>query len=142
MGLRRFGSDGHLPAGHLAGPRVVGLAAGGAEHLRHEVELPRHLVPSNVVTAVGVELRERRCHAVAGLDESGQALAPAIVGHTDDDGLEHPRVGPAGLLELLGEALLSLVAVALPNPPTQHYWAVALHTVHDTRTVFRTPLPH
>src|SRR3546814_9518803 len=91
MGLQSFGSDGHLPAGHLAGPRVVGLAAGGAEHLRNEVELPRHLVPSNVVTAVGVKLREGGRHAVAGLDDSGHALAPAIVGHTDDDGVEHRR---------------------------------------------------
>src|SRR5215213_3082776 len=53
--VRLVCSDRDLAAGDLAGPRVVGLAAGGAHHLGDEVDLLGDLVARNVPTAVGVE---------------------------------------------------------------------------------------
>ena len=119
-----------LAAGDLAGPRVVGLAAGGADDLGHEVQLLGHLVAGDVAAAVAVELVEGRGGAVARLHDRGDPLAPALVGHADDDGVEHGRVRLERGLDLLGEDLLAAGVDALRAAAEQRDRAVGLVDRH------------
>ena len=68
---------------------------------------------------------------VAGLDDGGDPLAPALVGHADDDGVEHGRVGLEGGLDLLGEDLLAAGVDALrARGPSRRDGAVGLEDRH------------
>src|SRR5690606_8903725 len=84
--------------GELLGPRVVGLAARRALHLVDEEQGLGHLVPGEVLVAVGAEVLEGGRGALPGLDDGGDPLAPPLVGDADDDGVEHARVGLERLL--------------------------------------------
>src|SRR5262245_66618872 len=50
---------------------------------------------------------ERQLRAGAELDDGGDALAPALVGNADDDGVDDGGMGLEGLLDLLREDLLA-----------------------------------
>ena len=56
---------------------------------------------------VRVELVELRRRAVPRLDDGDDPLTPPLVGHADDDGVEHRRVGLQRRLDLLGVHLLA-----------------------------------
>src|SRR5438445_7160831 len=51
--------DGPPVGGLHTGPPVVGLATRGAQHLLHDSDLARDLVPGDTRPAVGVEIGER-----------------------------------------------------------------------------------
>ena len=67
---------------------------------------------------------------VAGLDHGGDPLAPAVVGHADDDGVEDGGVGLERGLDLLGEDLLAAGVDALRAAAEQGDRAVGLEDGH------------
>src|SRR4051812_31405842 len=93
--------------GGLFGPAVVGLAARVAQDLIDHAQLARHLVAGDLGAAVRVEEGERDLGAGPRLHDGRDALAPLLVRHAHDDGVEHAGMRLERLLDLLRKDLLA-----------------------------------
>src|SRR3989442_8010608 len=93
--------------GLLPSPRVVGFAARRAHQLVEQAHLPRSLVTGHLGAAVGDDGIGRRSVPSPRLNERRHALAPLLVAHADDDGVEDLGAALEGGLDLLGVDLLA-----------------------------------
>src|SRR5690606_5445891 len=112
--------------GGALGPGVVGLAAGGALDLRDDVEGARDLVAGELLAAVRDHVVVRGRAAGTELDDRDHLLAPALVGHADDERVEDVGVRLERALDLLREHLLAARVDALRAAPEDRDRAVGL----------------
>src|SRR5690606_3060447 len=115
-----------VPSGDLCGPPVIRLTGRGTLHLLDEGINPGDLVAGQVLAAVSVELLLRRRPPV-GLDDGGDATAPALVGDAGDDRVIDVRVSFEDGLDLLGVDLLPAGVDDLRTPAVHGDGAVGLH---------------
>ena len=88
-------------------PAIVGLAARRAHHLVDDVQLTRHLVAGDRLTAVLLDRLEIGGEAGPRLDDCGDTLAPSLVGHADDDRVPDVGVRLHRRFDFLGMDLLA-----------------------------------
>ena len=91
------------------------------------MKLARHLVPGDVPPAVRVEVLERRFVSRPGLHDRRNALAPSLIGNTDDDDVEHRRMRLQRGFDLFREDLLAAGVDAHGAAAEQRHRAVCFH---------------
>ena len=147
-GLRRGG--GGMLGGVAVRPAVVGLARHGAADRVHEPDGARRLVAGQQAVHVRLEGGLVGGGPGAQLDQGGHPLAEPVVGHADDQCVEHVGVGLQRALDLFGVDLLAAGvhagvapaeqgdrAVFLdPGPVAGHRVAPAVRPRRTSRAVF------
>lgn len=88
--------------------RAIGLAVRCAGHLVHNVDLPGKLVAGEAAPSIGEDVLGRGTAAGAERDHGAHALAEAIVGHTENEGVFHVGVP----LQRLFQIALKCVRIA------------------------------
>src|SRR5437763_8059721 len=132
-GSRGMSSTSAEGSGPLAGPRVVGFAAGRAMQLVEQVHGPGHLVARHLGAAVGGDVVWSRRGPRPGLDERRDPLAPLLVGHADHHGVEDVGMALQGGLDLFRIHLLAARVDADGAPPQDEHGAVGLDRRHVAR---------
>src|SRR5690606_30304459 len=98
---------GRAGLGLRLGPAVVGLARGRTLDLVDEPQAARHLVGGDLLGQDRAQLLQGGTLATATLHHRGDPLTPALVRHTDDEGVEDLRMGLEGALDLFRVDLLA-----------------------------------
>src|SRR5581483_1655783 len=107
-------------------PAVVGLAGNGPPDRVHEPDGARRLVAGQQAVHVGLQRGGIGGRTGAELDQRRHALAEAVVGHAEDQRVEHVRMRLERAFDLFGEDLLATGVHARVAAAEEGYRAVLL----------------
>src|SRR5262245_23024033 len=113
-------------AGEVLSPWIVRLATRRATDLVNEVQFARDLVAREVCPAMRGQLFQRQPVTRSSLHDGRDAASPALVGHADDDRIEHRGMRLQHAFDLIGEDLLASRVDARRTAPEQPNRAVRL----------------